>query len=127
MKLIPVKSNASLNTVTFNQKTGFLRYCNHLGFKSICTLINKHFTPMKYDYDDMIPQCTFTFDDDAEKVHLMLKDAQVSNKKYISGSAYVDNQDFYNKVIAIAQFTSKHIGCSFYLDDATGFHLQIKL
>lgn len=120
-KLIPQKGNALPNTLTFTQKIGFLRYCNPLGFQSICALIDNDFSPVKVEYDEISLQCVFVFGEPNEKVHLMLRDVSGSTKKYIFGSAYIDNDDFHETVIAIVKFVSKHIGCSFYLDDATRY------
>lgn len=121
MKLIPVSGNAPTDTMVFYQKTGILRYCNALGFKSICTMIQKYTAPIKFYYNETIPQCIFTFENDTV-VHLLLQQKSNSNKLYIYGSAYVDRKDFHEKVILIAKLASKHIGCPFYLEDTTVFN-----
>ena len=120
MKLIPLNNDSSPNSVIFYQKTGFLRYCNANGFKSICIILKKELVPIAVEYDDTVPQCTFIFENN-DSINLLLKNKNDSTKRYIFGCAHVNNRDFYRKTISTAQLVSKHIGCPFYLNDTTEF------
>ena len=52
--------------IVFWQKTGFLRYCNALGFQSIITLVNKKFSPS--NIQNLGDTCFVQFDNDDNKI-----------------------------------------------------------
>lgn len=107
--------------IIFWQKTGFLRYCNQIGFNSIITLIDKKFKPTMIDRRSDHTYITFD-NDDTKVIYIRLKQDS-KGKKFIYGeshTAYTD-ANFHLKVLDIVGFISKHIGSSFFVDDATNY------
>ena len=127
MKLIPFDSSSTVKEVMkeqdrgiiFKQKTGFLRRCNALGFRSIVSLIERNFNPFNIYLSEN--SATISFDYDEKKmVYLFLKQEEDNKKKrYIYGEAPFNqrNNDFHLTVIEIIKFISKNFGTSFYVDD----------
>ena len=108
--------------IIFWQKTGFLRHCNQLGFRSVITLINKKFSPTNIQtYDD---SCFIQFDNDDNKtIYLSLKNDRNSNHCFLYGESHTvyANPNFHLFALEIVSFIAKQIGCKFFVDDATGF------
>lgn len=108
--------------IIFWQKTGFLRHCKELGFRSIIRLIKKKYYPTSIQMDENV--CFIQFDNDEEKIiFLSLKKEKNSNHKFIYGeshTAYV-NAEFHLFALEIVGYIAKNIGCKFYVDDATGY------
>ncbi len=129
-KLIPSKNNSIEPNgvigvqkcgIVFWQKTGFLRHCNRLGFKTIITLISKKFKPTSSKcYEN---ECFITFGNDEEIIYLSLKKDKNSNHYFIYGESHTvyANLEFHLLVLEIISFIAKNIGTCFFVDDATSF------
>lgn len=108
--------------IVFWQKTGFLRHCNHLGFQSMITLIQKKFSPT--DIQNHGEHCFLQFDHHEDKViYLALKKESDSKHYFIYGEAqtvYTD-VEFHILTLNVISYISKQIGCKFFVNDATGY------
>lgn len=108
--------------IIFWQKTGFLRYCNYIGFQSMIKLINKKFSPSNIqNYGE---SCFIQFDNDDKKIiYLSLKKKTNSKHCFIYGEAhtvYADSK-FHILALDIISYIGEQIGCKFFVDDATNF------
>ncbi|MBQ8836947.1 MAG: hypothetical protein IJ002_05520 [Clostridia bacterium] len=130
-RLIPSKDNSidilsligrQKNGIIFWQKTGFMRHCNALGLQSFVTLAIKQFSPINARLE--VNNYVLEFDDAGTKtIRIGLKQEPNSTNCALFGEAHTvgTDKEFHILVLEVIEFISKHMGCKFFVDDASGF------
>lgn len=109
--------------VIFWQKTGFLTHCSQKRFKAIIDAVTEKFSPTNIARQgDRSYFLTFGGNEN-EVIYLTLKPKDTGNHSYVygeSGTVYA-GKAFHLFALDVAGFIAKHVGCRFYIDDATGY------
>lgn len=130
-RLIPTKDSSldpfqNIGKITdgiaFRQKTSWLGGCNENGFKTICLLTQKKFSPVEMSLGEYL--CAMFFDDECNKIiNFHLEKEPNANRCFVFGfSCTVDTDvQFHLLVLDIIEYIGKCLGSKFYVDDATGY------